>query len=55
MRVGVKGEKSKVQKWCKLLWIEVEMWEIGRVRIEIPEQADSGWEPRKADYSHRYV
>jgi hypothetical protein len=23
------GVKGKVQEWCRLVWMEVEMWEMG--------------------------
>jgi len=29
LRVGAKGKKGKVQEWCSLVWIGVEMWERG--------------------------
>jgi hypothetical protein len=29
LRVGAKGKKGKVQEWCSLVWIGVEMWEMG--------------------------
>jgi hypothetical protein len=28
LRVGAEDEKGKAQKWCRCVWIEVEMWEI---------------------------
>ena len=29
LRVGAMGIKGKVQEWCRLVWIGVEMWEMG--------------------------
>jgi hypothetical protein len=29
LRVGAAGVKGKAQKWCKLVWTGVEMWERG--------------------------
>ena len=29
LRVGAMGVKGKVQEWCRLVWIRVEMWERG--------------------------
>jgi hypothetical protein len=29
LRVGAESGKGKAQEWCKLVWIEVEMWEKG--------------------------
>jgi len=28
LRVGAMGVKGKVQEWCRLVWMGVEMWEI---------------------------
>ena len=30
LRVGVEGGKGKAQEWCRLMWMRVEMWEMGR-------------------------
>ena len=27
LRVGAMGVKGKVQEWCRLVWMGVEMWE----------------------------
>jgi len=29
LRVGAMEVKGKAQKWCRLVWIRVEMWESG--------------------------
>jgi hypothetical protein len=29
LRLGAMGVKGKVQEWCRLVWMGVEMWEIG--------------------------
>jgi hypothetical protein len=29
LRVGAMGVKGKVQEWCRLMWMGVEMWEMG--------------------------
>jgi hypothetical protein len=29
LRVGAMGVKGKVQEWCRLVWMRVEMWERG--------------------------
>ena len=29
LRVGAMGVKGKVQEWCRLVWMGVEMWERG--------------------------
>jgi hypothetical protein len=29
LRVGAEAGKGKVQEWCRLVWIGVEMWEMG--------------------------
>jgi hypothetical protein len=31
LRVGAMGWKGKAQKWCRFVWMGVEMWEIGQV------------------------
>jgi hypothetical protein len=31
LRVGAAGVKGKVQEWCRLVWMEVEMWKGGSV------------------------
>jgi hypothetical protein len=31
LRVGAEGLKGKVQEWCRLVWMGVEMWEKGLV------------------------
>jgi hypothetical protein len=35
LRVGAGAAKGKVQEWCRLVWMGVEMWEMGVLNLSV--------------------